>query len=1021
MWTSEGEFDTGKFAREVSDNIELAMELSVSKKSRNFSWPQIILAIISTNSNSKRLEGLEADKCKIMDDVNKIIGRNYKSGVNERSCIETLGYLIIEGSSSSGLNYFDKSLWDETAIKIFKEIDEVCSNLKPLFENTHLNNSMDIDFSIYSYIVFKNMDIIPESDRKLMDDLLDIASIVISLGNYIKASFTKEESVFKQSGELRIEKFSEMSAQVVQNTINIAGELGYENVIPLHFLLEFSEDKESFSGRVLIKSLPVDESLKSIHIKLERMLSKGPGYRNTKLTLNRKCFSDKAILILESSLKKAAQEAVDYIKDKHLLSSLLEFGGDIFENVLKQSLKIDINRLLITANSSEISEKAEIFLPLDIGTGFLIDENLKGARQIIGRDKVISEIGRIFFRKQKKNIVLSGDKGIGKTSVMYALLNKIQKGGLKFLKGIPIIYFNINDIPNSELSSKVIRILNYMDENYKRIYFVDGFSKLYFSNPDMVKTCLKKNKYNFVGIVNSEEFSDLNREIANINDSFEFLQISEPSEADVKKILSEICIELKEEYGITIESELIDKIYKLCEDFLLSERFPSKAINIMRLACSDLAYKNSNLEAKDNILTLKKEDIGNQISQITELPMDLILGTGEGKDFVQLLNKAVMGQERAVDKVAERLNLIQSGMVDKNKPPAVFLFIGLSGTGKTELATEIAKVYSSSRKLITYAMENFKDRHNVSGIIGTSAGYIGYEEGGRLINDLNKDPYSVVLFDEIEKAHPDIWDPFLELFDKGCIRDLRGNLAYGNKAFFILTSNIGYEKISVMINQNKSIEEIEKVIQNELYAAEHAETKQKCFRPEFIGRISRLGGIVVFSPLSYNALRDITKKVVCNMCKEWTESRESNLIVDDNVIDFIASKAYEENKEGLSSMEYSTRLNNATVAYKGGRIVFSLIDVHIKGALVKSMKEFYGQKEIRVILEDNNITLLYDRKNNNYNDLIEERKDFLVKEVKDLFFKIGLADKLNELQNIQLNEIEKIRDSLKDIMLYIKK
>jgi ATP-dependent Clp protease ATP-binding subunit ClpA len=270
------------------------------------------------------------------------------------------------------------------------------------------------------------------------------------------------------------------------------------------------------------------------------------------------------------------------------------------------------------------------------------------------------------------------------------------------------------------------------------------------------------------------------------------------------------------------------------------------------------------------------------------------LGIGQDKDFRELLSKRIQGQDRAVSQVADRLDLIQKGLVDKNRPPAIFLFTGLTGTGKTELAKEISRVYSSSHVLITYPAENLKSSVDVTKILGAAPGYIGHEDGGKLINDLNRDPYSVVLFDEIEKAHPEIWDPILHLFDEGNITDSKGVTAYGNKAFFILTSNIGYEEICAMLAQGRDIEEIEKVVIQKIYDKKHAASNLPCFRPEFIARILRCGGIVVFNPLSYKALRGIAQQAVNKMCSEWQASYEQELWIHEDIVDYIADVCYEE-------------------------------------------------------------------------------------------------------------------------------
>ena len=250
----------------------------------------------------------------------------------------------------------------------------------------------------------------------------------------------------------------------------------------------------------------------------------------------------------------------------------------------------------------------------------------------------------------------------------------------------------------------------------------------------------------------------------------------------------------------------------------------------------------------------------------------------------------MIGQDEAVEAVARELLLIKAGMTDPGKPAAVIFFAGLTGVGKTELAKALAQLYSTSKRPQTYTMGNFSEPHSVSGIIGVPPGYVGHEQGGRLINDLNSDPYCVFLLDEADKPHPEVWKPFLNLFDEAWITDTRGVKAFGDRAIFILTSNAGHETISKMSRQGKKMEEIAEAVKKELPTVEHEWSRQKAFTPEFLARIKQ---IIVFKPLDPEAMEGICRKMLDENPKTWKEKRDKIIVIPYNLIEYIAKRSHE--------------------------------------------------------------------------------------------------------------------------------
>jgi ATP-dependent Clp protease ATP-binding subunit ClpA len=314
--------------------------------------------------------------------------------------------------------------------------------------------------------------------------------------------------------------------------------------------------------------------------------------------------------------------------------------------------------------------------------------------------------------------------------------------------------------------------------------------------------------------------------------------------------------------------------------------------------------------------TLELADIAAVLHERTGIPAETLLGCGDETDFAAALSAAVVGQPNAVETAARELRLIKAGLSAPGKPASVMLFAGLTGVGKTELAKRIAEVYSTSRRLQVYSMGNFTEPHSVSGLIGVPPGYVGHDQGGRLINDLNADPYSVFLLDEAEKCHPNIWKPFLNLFDEGWIADQRGVKAHADRAIFILTTNAGDRHIAQLAEAGKSEDEIAEAVRQTLSRIRLERSTQPVFPPQFLSRIRR---IVVFRPLDEDAMIAIAQHACQRLINQWRQKRETAIEIAPEVPEAIGRLAHQ--------------LNQASHQQEGGRVIQKLIDQLLQDGL----------------------------------------------------------------------------------------
>lgn len=682
--------------------------------------------------------------------------------------------------------------------------------------------------------------------------------------------------------------------------------------------------------------------------------------RGNALPMARASFDEPLAALLQAAMDGALATGCRQFGERDLLAALFASGNLTALGFVERTLGWPVKMLADRLNDLPENEEIEPLLP----QGNYPVLSLTGVRQAyVHRKAEESELIKALLRKDCPNVMLIGESGCGRTALMTRVAQTLGEGSYASLSCTPMVYMDLSALGNREYSAAMQSLFTFMEDNPERIYVLDGFYRYFTENIRGVTSQLTANAYKLVMILTPQEHTALQspKDADDLQVITQFLQenvtkvqLGEPTREETLAIIEQAFPSLARTYNIQPEEGVAAALYRMCNDYMISQRFPKKAIRLLNQTASDIAAE-AELSGQANPM-LSKESIAQRLSELTELPAETILGLGADKDYDGILGKAVVGQGVAVAKVADRMDLVQKGLVEKNKPAAIFLFAGLSGTGKTELAKQIAQVYSRSRKLITFEMATFSESHSVSGLIGSPPGYTGYEEGGRLINALNRDPYSVVLLDEVEKAHPAVWDPFLNLFDEGVITDRRGVVAYGHKAFFVMTSNVGQYEIVDMLNNGEPLERIEETVTLRLgearFEPEKGSMSQRCFRPEFLGRILPRGGIVVFNALSLEAMKGIAGHRARALCKNHTATHEhSTLDIDDGVIDYIAGLAFRQNEKAIEQR----------ASYMGGRPLAGLMDRYITTKLSARIRQIADAPLVRVIMngEDTDIVPVY--------------------------------------------------------------
>ena len=550
----------------------------------------------------------------------------------------------------------------------------------------------------------------------------------------------------------------------------------------------------------------------------------------------------------------------------------------------------------------------------------------------------LEETIRALYRKTRRHVLVTGAKGVGKTTFVHELARVASTGRFPFLQAKRFVWIDCQYVAREDSRACLESVLQFTLGQQNLVLCLDGLAALLRrpggeDNKQVFKAALARPELQVVAILSKWEFNDLLGSDAELMEYFTRIEIEEPHGDALVRIVHAIAAQLELEFQLTIPEATVQRTLTLCSGYILNEHFPAKAARLLRHVCEDLDFDRT--QRQIDVTEASPETLVQIVATTTGIPRTTLLGDAEQPDFEAALSSDVFGQDDAVAAIASELRLIRAGLVDPNKPASVLLFAGMTGVGKTELAKRLAELYSTSRRLQTFPMGNFTEPHSVSGIIGVPPGYVGHDQGGRLINDLNSDPYSVFLLDEGEKAHPNIWVPFLNLFDEGWLIDQRGRKAYADRAIFVLTTNAGADAIAQMTSSGQSPQEIEDRVRNTLSRVRHERSSQPVFTPQFLARIRK---IIVFRPLDAAAMLGICRKLVASLKEAWLRRRDKVLVIADDVVAAVANRGHQ--------------LNQKSNGREGGRIIrkllSELVESRIQLLAVRSPEEYKSSRVIAV-------------------------------------------------------------------------
>lgn len=750
-------------------------------------------------------------------------------------------------------------------------------------------------------------------------------------------------------GRLRSEVFTEGAWSALEHAGLRAADLGYDRILPPHTFLAMLGETEG-----------VAEYL----VRLQAQLEVGPakvaevvadafrlGARKVaSIDLDRTGLGDSAVQLFQAAQLAASVWGAERVDTAHIMAALIdEMPARLGSLLGRAPLNFDLGKMRehLDRYLRESRTQSQREVAFRLPALMLPSEDLtyrartEGIVPALHLDQYVDPIERALYRRSHNHLLVTGLRGVGKTTLVWEMARRAATGQIPFLKRKRFLWVNCADVAPHESKDKLNNVLLHIGGRTDLILCIDGMGPLLrgesgANHKILLRAALKEARVQVIGILDDWDFDDLVSADHELLEFFTRVKVVEPKVKEAVEIVAQAATALGNDYKATIEPHAIERAVTLSANFILSERLPIKAIKILRRVCEDLDYARTQKGSKDNVVSASA--VVRVVSEISGVPEGTLLGTGERGDYVADLGQKVIGQQAAVEAVAMELNLIKAGLTDPGKPASVMFFAGLTGVGKTELAKALAEFYSTSKKLQVYTMGNFTEAHSGSGIIGVPPGYVGHEQGGRLINDLNSDPYCVFLLDEAEKAHPDVYKPFLNLFDEGWVTDTRGVKAFADRAIFILTSNAGQEKISDMASRNEPQEKIVEEVRKELLKVRNERSNQPVFSPEFLARVKR---VLIFKPLDRDAMEGICRKLVAVNQRAWEQKREKAIIVPEELIKYVAEKSHHEDKQS---------------GYKeGGRVVrkllAELVDSSIQREASKQQKAYEEASRIELLFE----------------------------------------------------------------------
>ena len=696
---------------------------------------------------------------------------------------------------------------------------------------------------------------------------------------------------------------SQSLQNIFESSVNTAKELHHEYITIEHIVYGILCDNDSYA---LLESFGADA--KFIKANLEHYLKNNlndikiekpaAGFKPKKTNsvervLNR-CFTQ--VLFSGRQRMEVADVVISVLSEKNSFGFyFLQKGGVTKEKFVKYFQEHVATEEVEDAEEHRVVNSGQTDRILN---QFCTNLSLKAKQRtidpVIGRDDEIEKIQLVLARRNKCNVLMVGDPGVGKTAIAEGLARKIfEKKVPKFIQDHQVYTLDISSLLagskyRGDFEERLKAVLTALEKKGKIILFIDeahmmqGAGASSQSSNDMsnmLKPILTKGIIKLMASTTWEEYRKHFESDRALMRRFQRVTIDEPTPDMAVKILKGIKKYYEKHHNVKISDAAIDQAVKLSIKYMADKKLPDKAIDIIDCAAARYKLKDDEgMEGVEQIVDI--EQVTYELSKMINMPLETV-AQKESKNLSELeggMKSAVYGQDKAVETLLDKIFVAQAGMKHPNKPIGSFLFLGPTGTGKTETARALAD--KMGMELIRFDMGEYQEKHSVARLIGAPPGYVGYEDNaGQLITKLQEHPNAILLLDEVEKAHPDVMNILLAFMDNGFITGSNGKQADGRNTILLMTSNLGARD-----NENNTIGfgELAK-------DGEDDKAVKKFFAPEFR---NRLDAVIKFSSLDQDTVIQIVKKFVGELNTQLKD-KGIEIVLNNSAAKWLAEKGYD--------------------------------------------------------------------------------------------------------------------------------
>ncbi len=760
------------------------------------------------------------------------------------------------------------------------------------------------------------------------------------------------------------ERFTERARQVVVLAQDEARALKHNYIGTEHILLGLLREEEGLAARVL-ESL--DITVEEVRAQVARIVGQGD-----EVTTGQIPFTPRAKKVLELALREALSLGHNYIGTEHILLGLVRENEGVAARILldfdadAEKIRNEIIRMLSGPGRRQAGaggpagEKSKSSKLLDqFGRNFTKQAQEGKLDPVVGRQNEIERIMQILARRQKNNPILIGEPGVGKTSIVEGLAQRISSNQVpEILKGKQIYSLDLAALVagskyRGEFEERLKKVMKEIQQRGDIVLFIDevhnlvgaGAAEGAIDAASILKPALARGELQTIGATTLDEYRKYLERDAALERRFQQVRVEEPSVDDAVQILRGLRDRYEAHHRVTITDDALQAAAELADRYIQDRHLPDKAIDLIDEAASRLRIKAmsappryreledeiervrkekedsienqefekaASLRDKERKLTQKKreleeqwrssenheeqpqvdrEDIADIVSMWTGIPV-FELTEAESQRLIRMeeeLHKRVVGQEEAIVAVAKSIRRARAGIKDPKRPTGSFIFLGPSGVGKTELARTLAEfLFGEEDAMIQVDMSEYMEKHSVSRLVGSPPGYIGYDEGGQLTEAVRRKPYSVLLLDEIEKAHPDVFNILLQILEEGKLTDAQGRRVDFRNTIVIMTSNLGAAQISKNTGFGFTLGDESGLSYEEMKSRVMGELK-KVFRPELLNRIDE---IIVFHKLSKEEITTIVDLQLKRL-REQMATHEVSIELTDDAKELLVDKGYD--------------------------------------------------------------------------------------------------------------------------------